>query len=113
MCLGRLFSKLLNMKNLYLARDITEAQLIVNMLSQALIPAHIAHAHQSGGLGELAVTYPEVWVKREQDIPRARALVKAFEAVNKSPGAEKICPQCYEKNPATFDICWACDADLD
>ncbi len=101
------------MKNIYLASDIAQAQLIVNMLAQQFIPAHIEHAHQAGGLGELAVTYPQVWVQREQDVARARSLIEAFEGANGPPQGELCCPQCGELNPATFDLCWACHADLD
>ena len=112
LCLGWLFSTLPGMKNIYLASDIAQAQLIVNMLAQQFIPAHIEHVHQAGGLGELAVTYPQVWVQREQDVARARSLIEAFETANKAPQAEIRCPQCNEPNPKTFDLCWACQADL-
>jgi len=100
------------MKRIYLARDITQAQLVVNLLEQQFIPAKIENAHQAGGLGELAVSYPEVWISREPDMERARCLIDAFEAQGQSPAAEVVCPGCEELNPANFDLCWACKADL-
>lgn len=100
------------MEKVYLASDVTQAQLIVNMLTQQLIPAHIEQAHQSGGLGELAVMYPQVWVKRAQDATRAIALIESFEAGAADQSAELICSKCDEKNPATFEFCWACGTDL-
>lgn len=100
------------MEKVYLASDITQAQLIVNMLTQQLIPAHIEQAHQSGGLGELAVMYPQVWVKRTQDMPRAIELIEKFEAGVADQTAEANCAKCGEKNPGTFELCWACGSDL-
>ncbi len=100
------------MKRIYLARDITQAQLLVNLLEQQLIPAKIENAHQASGLGELAVSYPEVWVVREADAKRARDLLEAFEAVGRSNASDTVCPNCNELNPVNFDLCWACSTDL-
>jgi hypothetical protein len=100
------------MKRIYLAGDISQAQLMVNMLEQQNIPARIENFHQSSGLGELAVTFPEVWLRREQDADRARAIIDNFEARSNLPDDDQICPQCQEPNPASFDLCWACQADL-
>lgn len=100
------------MKRIYLARDITQAHLVVNLLEQQLIPAKIENAHQSGGLGDLAVSYPEVWVTRKADAERARAIIDAFEAQGRASVADIHCPKCSELNPANFDLCWACKADL-
>ena len=99
------------MKSIYLARDLVQAQLVVNMLGQHLIPAHIENAHQAGGLGELAVSYPEVWIKRGQDEKRARKVIADFER-EAYAGDEQQCPQCGEENPSSFDWCWSCEADL-
>ena len=101
------------MKRIYLARDITQAQLVVNLLEQQLIPAKIENSHQASGLGELAVSYPEVWVARDADAERARAIIDAFEATGRSDAADTVCPKCSELNPANFDLCWACSADLE
>jgi hypothetical protein len=100
------------MKCIYLARDITQAHLVVNLLEQQLIPAKIENAHQASGLGELAVSYPEVWVVREPDARRAREIIEAFEAQGRSNADDTTCPVCSELNPVNFDLCWACSADL-
>ncbi len=100
------------MKRIYLARDLTQAQLVVNLLEQQFIPAKIENAHQSSGLGELAVSYPEVWLTREPDAERARSIIAGFEAQARSKVADTVCPECEETNPANFEWCWACKADL-
>ena len=101
------------MKRIYLARDITQAHLVVNLLEQQLIPAKIENSHQASGLGELAVSYPEVWVVREADAKRARSAIDAFEALGRTTADDIACPNCEELNPANFDLCWACSADLE
>ena len=101
------------MKRIYLARDISQAQLIVNMLEQQFIPARIENFHQSGGLGELAVSFPEVWLRRGKDEERARSIIDSFEARCQSQDQDQVCPQCMEPNPPSFDLCWACQADLE
>ena len=100
------------MKCIYLARDITQAHLVVNLLEQQFIPAKIENAHQASGLGELAVSYPEIWVVREPDAQRARDIIETFEALGRSNADDTICPGCSELNPVNFDLCWACSADL-
>lgn len=100
-------------KRIYLARDLSQAQLVVDLLEQRLIPAYIENAHQSGGLGELAVSYPEVWIRRDQDELRARDTIDLFEARSLEPLAELFCPKCGESNPASFELCWSCGSDLD
>lgn len=94
-----------------MARDLAQAQLIANMLEQQLIPAHIENIHQAGGLGELAVSYPQVWIKREQDAQRARAIIDQFELEGESD-EDQVCAKCGEKSPTSFDWCWSCQADL-
>jgi len=101
------------MKRIYLARDITQAQLVVNLLEHQFIPAKIENAHQTSGLGDLAVSYPEVWLLRDGDVDRARSLIDEFEAKSRWPEADQTCSKCDEVNPASFDLCWSCGADLD
>jgi len=100
------------MKKIYIARDFPQAQLLVGLLEQQMIPAVVENFHQSSGLGELAVSFPEVWVRRDQDEARARGVIETFERAERAPEREQFCPQCGEPNPASFDLCWKCGADL-
>jgi len=100
------------MKKVYIARDFAQAQLLVGLLEQQMIPALVENYHQSSGLGELAVSFPEVWIRREQDEVRARATLELFEAAEKVPLAERWCLNCHELNPTSFDLCWKCGEDL-
>lgn len=101
------------MIKVYIARDFAQAQLVVNLLEQEMIPALVENFHQSGGLGELAVSFPEVWIRREQDESRARRVIEAFETAGRSPLPELTCPDCQEKNPGSFELCWNCGQELE
>jgi len=101
------------MKKIYLARDLAQAQLLVNLLEMQMIPSMLQNFHQSGGLGDLAVSYPEVWIRRDQDEARARRVIEQFEGSKPASGAERACPHCQELNPEGFEVCWHCEKALD
>ncbi|KPK11229.1 MAG: hypothetical protein AMJ68_06420 [Acidithiobacillales bacterium SG8_45] len=102
------------MKRLYTAADLTEAYLVRDMLADAGIRSRILNEHAQGGIGEIPFThaYPELWIERENDLERARKLVKEFEArVNSEVYVD--CPRCGEENPENFETCWHCGLPLD
>ncbi len=101
------------MKKIYVSRDFAQAQLLVGLLEQQMIPAMVENYHQSSGLGELAVSFPEVWIRRDQDEVRALSIIERFESAAQTTAEEQICSHCGEANPASFDLCWHCQADLD
>ena len=59
------------MKKIYLARDFSQAHLLVDVMAQHMIRARVENVHQASGLGELAVSFPEIWVERDADEMRA------------------------------------------
>lgn len=100
------------MKRVYTAQSLIDGQLVVDLLAQAGVPCLLFNQNAQGGLGDLPVTHPEVWVKRNFDAGKARRAIVAFE--NRPPPAvDRLCGVCRELNPATFDICWRCNAALD
>ena len=84
------------------------------MLVEHGIPAILFHANAMGGLGELPVVYPEVWIERDLDEERSRIVIKRFEAANEtlSRDDDLVCPKCDEANPASFELCWNCSHSL-
>lgn len=88
-----------------------DGQLLVDYLVQHGIEAEMFHQNSQGGLGELAVTWPEVWIKHDSDSNRARLLIEQFDN-RPSPAHHFFCPQCNEPNPDTFEICWQCGIPL-
>jgi hypothetical protein len=95
-------------KRVYLAANLMDAQVAVDVLATQAIKAHIFNANASGGLGELAATqiWPEVWVEDDALAARAMRLLRELQAADSSEN--KPCPHCGEMNPENFLSCWNC-----
>ncbi len=102
------------MKKIYTANNLMEAQIVLDMLEHALIPAQLFNQHAQGGTGDIPFThaYPEVWVNRDTDYERGRKIVEEYEAMPQSSGTIN-CPACNEENPANFQLCWHCGGGLE
>ncbi|WP_090333051.1 DUF2007 domain-containing protein [Nitrosomonas sp. Nm51] len=102
------------MKKIYSANNLMEAQIVLDMLEHALIPAQLFNQHAQGGTGDIPFThaYPEVWVIRDVDYERGRKIVQEYEAI---PQTDTIiqCPACGEDNPSNFQLCWHCSCGLE
>ena len=94
----------------YVAANLQDAHILLGLLQRAGIEARILNANAQGGLGEIPFVhaYPEIWLAREADLQRARALFAEFE--RPASAAALRCPGCGEENPAGFEICWNCSA---
>lgn len=99
------------MKRVYTAESLIDGQLVVDLLTVADVPCLLFNQNAVGGFGDLPVTYPEVWVKRDFDVEKAAREIARFEN-SPPPPTNKTCATCGENNPATFDICWQCNAAL-
>ena len=57
------------MKKVYSANNLMEAQIVLDLLEHAYIPAQLFNQHAQSGMGEIPFThaYPEVWVMRDED----------------------------------------------
>lgn len=80
-----------------------------NLLEQAGISCLIKNDQLSGALGEIPFLdcLPELWVVRDQDVPRAEAILAAVHA----PAADRgdwRCPRCGETVEGFFAVCWQC-----
>lgn len=96
------------MRRVYTAAHLVDAQLLTYSLESNGIWARVFNESLQGGVGELPHVYPEVWIEDDNDWERARSLVEKFErGVTRNKGVVR-CPQCYEENPGTFEICWQC-----
>ncbi len=94
------------MKRVYIAESLVDCQLIADWLKGNGVPCELFNQNAVGALGELPVSYPEVWIRRELDIDKAEHLIK--QRLTESDGADKVCRQCDEISPFGFDICWNC-----
>lgn len=100
------------MYRIYTAGSLPEAHIVHHILAEAHIEAEVFHANAGGALGELPVTYPEVWVRHERDRDRAQELVDSYEKAGRQPQATHHCENCGETNPGTFELCWNCQETL-
>ena len=99
------------MRRVYIADSLVDGQLVLNLLEESGVPAELFHQNGTGGLGELPVVYPEVWVVRDLDQQKASRIIGEFSSrpLGHHP---RVCLQCGEQNPDSFEICWQCHRPL-
>ena len=80
-----------------------------NLLEQSGIACVVRNEQLSGGLGEIPFLecLPEIWVLKDEDLPRAEALLESLDRVDKRRGPWR-CRKCGESNEAQFAACWQC-----
>jgi len=100
------------MKKIYSAATLPEAYILRDAMRAAGIAAEVFNENAQGAVGEIPFTHawPEVWILDESDTARARELVRRHE--QPPPAGSRACPSCGEENPAGFELCWQCGADL-
>lgn len=94
------------MQRVYIAESLIDAQLLLDQLHAGEVAAVIFHANSPAALGELPVTYPEVWIQRDLDLAKADRIVARF--THTPMPHQRTCPHCGETNPTNFEICWQC-----
>jgi len=85
-----------------------DAQLVADWFQGNGVPCEIFNQNAMGALGELPVSPPEVWVRRNDDLPLAMRLLE--QVIFIEDDGEQACPQCGELSPVGFDICWQCQS---
>ena len=94
-----------------------DAYLLQSLLIEAGIENKILNEFAQGGTGEIPFTqaYPEIWLINEEDAPniieKAKKIITRFEQRPHDVGT-KVCKNCDEPNPDTFEICWRCGTPL-
>jgi hypothetical protein len=97
------------MFQVYRARHLAEAQLLVEHLERQGIDTYIRNQDLIGT--ELSgVVLPEVCVLDEKDFERARAISVEYENMLRAEvvGDDRPCPNCRAENPPNFETCWSC-----
>jgi hypothetical protein len=104
------------LKQVYLAQDPVEANLLVDLLKAEGIDAVVQGEHLYAIRGLVPATYPTVWVVDDEAYEPARELALEFdrrqrEGGDQEPLAPWVCPDCGETIEGQFDQCWHCGAD--
>jgi len=99
-------------KQIYSARDLLDAQLLNDFISDHKIEVLIKGGLLIGAIGEIpADTTPSIWVLDDDDYDRAKELVAVFEARDNIVPAEMgvwKCLDCDELIEPQFSQCWHC-----
>jgi hypothetical protein len=98
------------MRDLYEARDLQEAQLLVDRLAERGIRTHIRNSQLHGALGELPLSVlPIVCITEPIRWPHAVSVLEEFKEASKAgPSANLRCGSCGELSPGNFELCWKC-----
>ena len=83
-----------------------------NLLESEGIPAMIKNEHLGSIVPELPFqeAWPELWVKNDLDLDRAKQLIDGTTVLAESGGAPWLCKKCNEENEPQFGACWSCGA---
>ena len=102
------------MKKIYSASNLMEAQIVLDLLEHAYIPARIFNQYAQSVTGEIPFThaYPEVWIVRDEDFEHGKRVIETYENIPVAT-SNVYCPSCHEENPVNFQLCWKCGAGLE
>lgn len=100
------------MKRVYNAANLPDAHIVAGVLAEHGIRARVLNANAAGAMGELPMdaAAPQLWIERDEDESRARAVIEEF--LGRAAGEPRRCPACGEENPPAFEVCWRCGAGL-
>jgi hypothetical protein len=99
----------------YQAKDLIEAELLLQRLQDRGIPSAVQNGFLIGLLGELPLSVrPTVCVLEERDQSAARLCVQEMEAALRAPELpDRSCPSCGDTSPGNFEECWKCRTALE
>jgi Putative prokaryotic signal transducing protein len=98
----------------YQAKDLIEAELLLQRLRDRGIPSALRNGFLQGLLGELPLSAtPTVCVLELRDQSAAMLCVREMEAALRAPELpELVCPNCGDVSPGNFEECWKCRTEL-
>ena len=104
------------MKQVYLAANPIEANVLAELLRVEGIQAIVQGEHLYAIRGVVPMSYPTVWVIEDEDYDRARELALEFDRAQRAATGQDAqvpwqCSECGEVIEGHFDQCWQCGAD--
>lgn len=95
------------MTRVHTAKGLAEAHLVRETLLGAGILAELRGLSRPALVGSIPIpdSLIDVWVSPEQGDLATEVLA----AVEKRAHLEWLCPDCGERNPASFEVCWRCN----
>jgi hypothetical protein len=98
----------------YQAKDLIDAELLLQRLRDRGIPSGLENGLVQGLLGGLPMSVrPIVCVLEERDQTAAQLCVREMEAALRAPELpDVVCPNCGDTSPGNFEECWKCRSEL-
>jgi putative signal transducing protein len=98
----------------YHAKDLIEAELLLQRMQDRGIPAAVQNGFLLGLLGELPLSVrPTVCVLEERDVTAAQLCIREMVAALQAPELpDRVCPSCGDTSPGNFEECWKCRCEL-
>jgi hypothetical protein len=98
----------------YHAKDLIEAELLLQRMRDRGIPSGLQNGYLVGLLGELPLSVrPTVCVLEERDQSAALVCIREMEAALRAPDLPDVmCPSCGDTSPGNFEECWRCRYEL-
>src|SRR6266849_6020850 len=86
-----------------------DSEMLKSILEKAGIPCMIRNEYLSMALGELAPAdcTPELWILNDEDYPRAKEIVDAWQNAKIENHGPWVC-RCGETVEGQFTSCWKC-----
>ncbi len=83
-----------------------------NLLESEGIPTFIKNEHLGSIVGEMPFqeVWPQLWVRNDLDLNRAKELLDQQKLADESPKDSWRCRQCDTDNEGQFAACWNCGA---
>ncbi len=102
------------MSRLYASHNTLLLEQIADALAHAGIASTMRNMNRTGqAAGELPpiVCWPEIWLRDDADMDRARRILDGMLASLEDPGEAWTCPACGEQLEGQFGSCWRCAGD--
>ena len=104
------------MKEIFRHLDLTTVSYHKSLLEAEGIPVLLRNEHTTtSGITSVPIPefYPNICVLNDEDYPRAWEILNhALHTNAKNVDVDVICPECGEKNPGNFEMCFSCNKDL-
>lgn len=102
------------MVKVYSAEILALVENMKNVLKMYDFESYIRNQYLSAVVGEIPPheAWPQLWVL-EQDLERAREIIKDAESDSPESKEVRICPVCGEEVEGQFAECWNCGTALD
>lgn len=98
------------MRQIFVSQLLVEVESLKDILDQADIPCTIKNQQSSMLAGEVpfAEVFPELWVIRDEDYPKAKQLLDDWTNAKATGNTDWTCSGCGTQHAGEFTACWQC-----